>query len=373
MRFRAFFLILFFLLLHFGVFAQVEMFEIQTKEPAAYNIPAYDSLYDFGIKNIGKLDKYWNTEESLKKFIAESLFQFVGQAVYFYPLNTNDKSRGYTGTGLEDQYYVIDKIEPSITGNPGWYKLYNLKIDLRGLKTNTQKVFRISKDDLYFGWHKKFICVGYFEKLKEFYEGKTMVMECNGNARCTLKSPTGEVYLSKETELMCFKVGIAEETNGDFHPYLFLEDSTGNQYKVRADDGNDIKKLCEKTNYLEKIEREKVERERIETERVLAQQQALEKEAAEATEIKKQQAERKAERKAIMVKKYGKYYGELIAEGKVVLGMTKAMCKDAWGEPDDIHTSIGSWGTHEQWVYDYEYSSDSYLYFENGKLTSIQN
>ena len=168
MRHRAFFIILFSLLLHYGALAQVEMFDIQTPKPVSYNIPEYDSLYDFGIKNIGKLDKYWDSEESLKQFIAESLFQFVGQTVYFYPLNTNDKSRGYPGTGLEDQYYIIDNIEPTITGNPGWYKLYNIKIDLHGLKTNAQKVFRISKDDLYFGWHKKFICVGYFFDVHQF-------------------------------------------------------------------------------------------------------------------------------------------------------------------------------------------------------------
>jgi len=53
--------------------------------------------------------------------------------------------------------------------------------------------------------------------------------------------------------------------------------------------------------------------------------------------------------------------------------MTKEMCKESWGEPDDINVSIGSWGRHEQWVYEHKYISDSYLYFENGKLTTIQN
>lgn len=47
------------------------------------------------------------------------------------------------------------------------------------------------------------------------------------------------------------------------------------------------------------------------------------------------------------------------------------MCRESWGEPDDINRTTGSWGTHEQWVYG-EYDCD-YLYFENGVLTSIQN
>ena len=40
----------------------------------------------------------------------------------------------------------------------------------------------------------------------------------------------------------------------------------------------------------------------------------------------------------------------------------------SWGKPTKINKSVYSWGTHEQWVY----PNDNYLYFENGKLTSIQ-
>lgn len=40
----------------------------------------------------------------------------------------------------------------------------------------------------------------------------------------------------------------------------------------------------------------------------------------------------------------------------------------SWGEPTKINKSTYSWGTTEQWVY----PNYNYLYFENGKLTSIQ-
>ena len=59
----------------------------------------------------------------------------------------------------------------------------------------------------------------------------------------------------------------------------------------------------------------------------------------------------------------------LIQNGKVKIGMTKQECKLSWGEPKNINTTSGNFGVHEQWVY----SIDSYLYFENGKLTTIQN
>jgi hypothetical protein len=39
------------------------------------------------------------------------------------------------------------------------------------------------------------------------------------------------------------------------------------------------------------------------------------------------------------------------------------------GKPEKINRTVGRWGVHEQWVYD----DGSYLYFENGKLTSWQD
>ena len=100
-----------------------------------------------------------------------------------------------------------------------------------------------------------------------------------------------------------------------------------------------------------------------------------------------------ADAKAKIIKKYGKKYGEYylglseydkekfekahskwgasiakdIVEGYVRIGWDREKCRMSWGEPRDINTSIGAWGRHEQWCY---YSS--YLYFENGRLTSIQ-
>ena len=66
--------------------------------------------------------------------------------------------------------------------------------------------------------------------------------------------------------------------------------------------------------------------------------------------------------------KYGKATAKMMVEGIVRIGWSKQMCIESWGEPEDINKTIGSWGTHEQWVYGY-----NYLYFENGVLTAIQN
>lgn len=70
-----------------------------------------------------------------------------------------------------------------------------------------------------------------------------------------------------------------------------------------------------------------------------------------------------------MIAKYGKKYGPVIAHNKVQVGMTKTMCKAAWGEPYEIHTSTSSKKVIEQWIY----GGSTYLYFENGKLTTIHD
>lgn len=70
-----------------------------------------------------------------------------------------------------------------------------------------------------------------------------------------------------------------------------------------------------------------------------------------------------------IIKKYGKKDGQRILDGKVWIGMTKEQALDSWGSPEDINRTITSDITHEQWVYPY----GTYLYFDNGKLTGIQD
>lgn len=90
----------------------------------------------------------------------------------------------------------------------------------------------------------------------------------------------------------------------------------------------------------------------------------------EQRELRKIENEKKQiERRNKYVKKYGTEYGEIIANYRVRIGMTKKMCEDSWGKPESINRTTNAYGTSEQWVY----GGGNYLYFDNGKLTSIQN
>lgn len=74
--------------------------------------------------------------------------------------------------------------------------------------------------------------------------------------------------------------------------------------------------------------------------------------------------------KESLIKEYGAANAERILQHQYWIGMTDTMARESLGSPDDINSSVGSWGTHEQWVYD---KKNLYLYFENGYLTSFQN
>lgn len=57
--------------------------------------------------------------------------------------------------------------------------------------------------------------------------------------------------------------------------------------------------------------------------------------------------------------------------GRIRVGMTKEQVRAAWGRPYDVNTTTTGYGTREQWVM-HEIGS-SYVYFEDGICTAIQN
>ncbi|KKN67217.1 hypothetical protein LCGC14_0463900 [marine sediment metagenome] len=69
-----------------------------------------------------------------------------------------------------------------------------------------------------------------------------------------------------------------------------------------------------------------------------------------------------------LITEFGRINANRILNHQYWIGMTAVMASNSLGSPKDINKSVGSWGVHEQWVYD-----NTYLYFENGILTSYQN
>jgi len=65
--------------------------------------------------------------------------------------------------------------------------------------------------------------------------------------------------------------------------------------------------------------------------------------------------------------KFGNENAYSILNHSIWIGMTDDMAIESIGSSKSINKSVGSWGVHEQWVYE-----KRFLYFENGKLTSWQ-
>lgn len=82
--------------------------------------------------------------------------------------------------------------------------------------------------------------------------------------------------------------------------------------------------------------------------------------------IKEKEVRKKEEER--MLAEYGRVQVNKMKARKFWIGMNKEMLEFAIGEPENIKKSVGSWGTHEQWIY----KSGTYIYIENGKVTSYQ-
>ena len=59
----------------------------------------------------------------------------------------------------------------------------------------------------------------------------------------------------------------------------------------------------------------------------------------------------------------------------VDIGMTEKQVRTAWGYPRDINRTRSIYGESEQWCYGGEtrYSRLKYVYFQGGRVTSIQD
>ncbi|MBR3827078.1 MAG: hypothetical protein IKJ38_05140, partial [Alistipes sp.] len=107
------------------------------------------------------------------------------------------------------------------------------------------------------------------------------------------------------------------------------------------------------------------ERKRIEAERAKLRAE----EEARHQKWLKEEAERKAQWQAKMIREYGEKYGNAIIEGKVMLGMSQQMCQEAWGRPIDKYNTFTQTTSKSTWLYNYK----TFLHFVDGKLVKIEN
>jgi hypothetical protein len=283
--------------------------------------------------------------DSLTNFLGKNVYQYLGQELYLKGKSESLRKYGYDGfytdynkskfdngvykccdsynskySELEGKYFTVLEIIKHPKADENEY-LYGKKFYLK-LKE------KLSQDIMYFEYDTDFehsfpfIVVGFFEKLKKQAIGQKFVFGSTklrfGEDELDVK--TGKPIIFKLGEKWeCFDVTIEEQY---YNLSLLLKDKLGQTLSIGYEMAIGSEKFYDV--YTEK------EAERYKT-------------------------------------KFGLDNWTTILQGKVSIGMTKEMCKLSWGEPKDINETITSGRKSEQWVY-----ADNYLYFDNGKLTTIQ-
>lgn len=294
---------------------------------------------------------------------------------YFYYEKTNyadGEIYGEIGTfpdSVEGKYFTILDIK----GLDIESKMYNSKeykkledIDLEnhknwGLSLKITLRNESNKDTLY--WivrqarfiDKYFFLVPYFEKQKIMYLNQSLVYRANQKLENLIDVNTGAAVDIKYGDIWtCSDISFVDSKDSYYlKGFYFLKNG---EKEVKIELGSDLISdnfILEKELKIQELEKQKKEEEKI-----------LEEQEQEKI---KQQANIKFKNDCIA--KWGQKMGGYIADSKVVLGMNKEMCTASWGNPIDINRTIISGLTSEQWVYGW----GTYLYFDNGILTAIQD
>lgn len=326
----------------------------------------YDSLKQFTQK---PLEHFSGSHQEKLDAYKNQFKQYIGQDIYFIPnyrkqdslINLNSITHQ-----LDFKFYYPNKYKKFIIGKRT-EQIQEVPKNKLGMTTGVVTKFVehdiIDSTNLY-----KALFLGkptwdYYTKMKEIYVGNDYIYSHTWNHEIkTNDINSGEqVTLKHESEWHCSSLEFIDLNNGkELQLYLILNNKDGNYIKVRLDNYEKefepliISEFKEKQEYIKQKEIERIQKE--ERERLLA-------------ETKKQQEKERLEFEKMIKNKYGEYYGNLIIKQQVVIGMSDEMCRYAWREPLRINTTIVEGLKSEQLVY----SLYSYLYFDNGILTAIQN
>lgn|ERR1017187_1705056 len=239
---------------------------------------------------------------------------------------------------IDDELAQNKDTSLSVSGIP-IIKVYNLNWSIRKIR-DTKVLFLLRNDSngdsVYCINPFHFILVPYFLKKKELYQNKNVVH-------------AGSKWL-------CIDVTL-DKNNNYILSYILKND---NNEQLILD--NDLDFITE-VEYIKKQRDEK-----IQNEKRIAQQKEWEAQKQKEVNIRlDKQRQEKENHLTDCVNKYGQHFGSLVAEDKVTIGMTKEMCKEAWGSPYDTYKIINDSGIEETWFYSWKHT----LYFENGILKII--
>lgn len=290
----------------------------------------------------------YDSLESIDKYNKK---RHIGQTLYLMPTKKNERNgvELYTSFKTWDMYGNYESLKGK------YFKLIDVIEGSEIEDVYMQLIESETQDTVYCNSYldtdvKMFLTVGYFEKLKSQIVGKRFVYrknEIRANPMRNIEDRTPVRNIPDGTVFEATSIAI-DELFDEYDMYNYVSQLSllivilnNDEYGQFFVSQKEISKsfnpheyfrlFMTEAEYLSKLKEDKVHRDFI-------------------------------------LKKFGATKGKLILQSKVRLGFTSEMCRYSWGNPSDINKTTGSYGVHEQWVYE-----DSYLYFENGILTTIQN
>ena len=345
-----------------SVFSQIKMaqFPEQEKKEIIFN---YDSLTNI---------------EKMKDVEYKDVFKhLVGQKIV--SIASSDKSHVFTYGGLKS-YRNTDAIK-TLDGKTFLIKAVDGCSFYLQEENDTSKSFSLYVDsDFAWAANQSWICLGYYEKVKDMYLGKELVyinndydakngdyytssysysrdrfIDYNTKRNLDKKIPCNSIWKCTDVLVLPGKVHYGD---CDDRVILNIENEKYGKYYILAS------KLLQKKDIQDKMFLSMEEFHKYQ-----AIQNQLRAEAkAKAAKIAEEAAKKERERRNRILSKYGEYYGNLILQEKVVIGMSQNQCREALGNPQRINRTTTASIIYEQWVY-----YNRYLYFENGKLVTIQD
>jgi hypothetical protein len=214
------------------------------------------------------------------------------------------------------------------------HTVFVLRNDNRSDTTHKNSVYWVVCESKYSPYSSSnfnsFISVPYFEKLKQTYQDKDVILlKDKSRWHCTLVG-----------------VGKAQEKDPAFTIHCSLTNEKGKELLLSPPSEKE-------RTFLPVSEYERLDH------------------ANRNMKLKMQEEEKesKAAHLDVCVKKFGKVKGELVADGKIETGMYLEMVRVAWGEPWDkeVHNTV--FERVESWKYNWNYT----LEFKNGMLMNIDH
>lgn len=326
------------LLLSTHVYSQITI--MSTEPKPKYNNFVYDSLRNM---SPGKYEDQY------------TYHHLIGQTLIYLGNPYAYDRKSYFKVG---NYYRVDGILPDDIGKGLYHRLSLVNINT-GEKVEEGDIF-------YRNYNFTWVVSGHYEKMKSLYVNKEfMYLGNKGNTKyydkannlINLETDTITSNIVTETPWNCVDIQVKPRKKEDRmdidkrspivlifdNPqygkhYCYLEDETGEPYRNIYKE--EMPLVCGRFQLKSYYDN-----------------------------VKALNIAAKNKRKADLTRQYGTSTANLILQGKIRIGMTKKMCRDSWGTPDDINKTTTAYGTNEQWVYGY-----SYVYFdEKGQITAIQN